>query len=62
MFDSRQVKSMCKKTSKEHTQSHDTVCANTIVTYMTAKGFVETNTKIITFIFEQGPPVLSKKS
>lgn len=53
---------MYKKTSKEHTQSHETACVNTIVTCMIAKGFVKTNTKIITFIFEQGSPVLSKKS
>lgn len=48
MFDSRQVKSMCKKISKEHTQSYETVCANIISTYMIVKGFVETNANEIT--------------
>lgn len=47
MFDSGQVKSTCKNESKEHTQSHEAACATTILTYMIAEGFVETNSKRI---------------
>lgn len=35
------------KISKEHTQCHETICAKIILTHMIAKGFVETNSKII---------------
>lgn len=45
MFDSRQVKSKRKKIRKEHTQSHETVCANIILTCIITEGSVQTNPK-----------------